>query len=199
SRQLDLAAALVLEWPSMLLRVAAALAVGFTLLAMPLIDAPGVRRLVPSHSLLAQARASASTPSSGVPRTPEGRPNLQGIWQVRNSAAVDLEDHPARYGGRPGRSVVEGGSIPYQPWALAKKRENAAAGAEADPLAKGYMPGVPRIMDMDFPYQIFQTRTHVGITFEWSQVFRLIYTDGSPHHQGIEFWMGDSRGRWEGD
>ena len=118
---------------------------------------------------------------------------------MRNSAAVDLEDHPARHGGRAGRSVVEGGSIPYQPSALAKKRENAAAGSAADPLAKCYMPGVPRIMYMDFPYHIFQTRNHVGITFEWSQVFRLIYTDGSSHHQGIDFWMGDSRGRWDGD
>jgi len=37
------------------------------------------------------------------------------------------------------------------------------------------------------------------MTFEWSQVFRLIYTDGSKHQDGIEFWMGDSRGRWDGD
>jgi hypothetical protein len=112
---------------------------------------------------------------------------------------VDLEDHPARHGGRAGQSVVEGGTIPYQPWALAKKRENAAAGTVADPLAKCYIPGVPRIMYMDFPYHIFQTRNHIAITFEWSQVFRLIYTDGSQHYQGIDFWMGDSRGRWEGD
>ena len=61
------------------------------------------------------------------------------------------------------------------------------------------MPGVPRIMYMDFPYHIFQTRDHVAITFEWSQVFRLIYTNGSKPPAGIDFWMGDSRGRWEGD
>jgi hypothetical protein len=181
---------------SMLQRVAAALAVGLILPAMPLIDAPGVRWVGTSPPVLAQTRAAAP---SGVPRTADGRPNLQGIWQVRNSAAVDLEDHPARHGGRAGQSVVEGGTIPYQPWALAKKRENAAAGTVADPLAKCYIPGVPRIMYMDFPYHIFQTRNHIAITFEWSQVFRLIYTDGSQHYQGIDFWMGDSRGRWEGD
>ena len=28
-------------------------------------------------------------------------------------------------------------------------------------------------------YRIFQTRDHVAMTFEWSQVFRLIYTNGS--------------------
>ena len=61
------------------------------------------------------------------------------------------------------------------------------------------MPGVPRIMYMEWPFQIFQTRDHIAMTFEWSQVFRLIYTNGSKPSEDLEFWMGDSRGRWEGD
>jgi hypothetical protein len=99
----------------------------------------------------------------------------------------------------PGRSVVEGGPIPYQPWAAAKKLENAANRRTADPLGKCYMPGVPRIMYMEFPFHIFQTRDHLAITFEWSQMYRVIYTNGAPAPEGIDFWMGDSRGRWEGD
>jgi hypothetical protein len=130
---------------------------------------------------------------------PDGRPNLQGIWQVRNRASYDLQDHVARHGMPAGRSVVEGGEIPYQPWAAKKKLENFAARATADPLARCYMPGVPRIMYMEWPFQLYQTRDHVAMTFEWSQVHRLIYTDGSETPDGLEFWMGDSRGRWEGD
>ena len=61
------------------------------------------------------------------------------------------------------------------------------------------MQGVPRIMYMDFPFHIFQTKDHVAITFEWTQVHRLIYLTGTPKHEGLEFWMGDSRGTWEGD
>ncbi len=140
-----------------------------------------------------------SVAGAQVPRTADGKPNLQGIWQVRNRAAADLEDHAAKNGMPAGRSVVEGGTIPYQPWALAKKRENFANRATADPLSKCYMPGVPRIMYMEFPFHIFQTRDHIAIAFEWSQVFRLIYTNGKPGPGGFEFWMGDSRGRWEGD
>ena len=35
---------------------------------------------------------------------------------------------------------------------------------------------------------------------EYSRAQRIIYTDGSQHPRGpIEFWMGDSRGRWEED
>ena len=37
------------------------------------------------------------------------------------------------------------------------------------------------------------------MTFEWQQVFRLIYTNESSPPEDLEFWMGDSRGRWEGD
>ena len=55
-------------------------------------------------------------------------------------------------------------------------------------------------MYMEYPFQIFQTAEHLAITFEWSQVYRLIYTAGQPTlHEGIESWMGNSRGRWEGD
>jgi len=145
--------------------------------------------------LLMQTLASAST----LPRTADGKPNLQGIWQVRNRASYDLQDHAARHGMPAGAGVVEGGEIPYQSWASARKQQNYANRETADPLSKCYMPGVPRIMYMEFPFHIFQTRDHIAINFEWSSVFRLIYVNGKPGPTGIEFWMGDSRGRWEGD
>ena len=110
----------------------------------------------------------APSPARTIPRTADGRPNLQGIWQVRNSAASDLQDHAARPGMPGGKGVVEGGEIPYQPWAAAKKHENFAKRQTADPLAKCYMPGVPRIMYMEYPFQIFQTPEQIAITFEWS-------------------------------
>ena len=146
------------------------------------------------------ARSTAKpTDPKALPRTADGKPNLQGIWQVRNRAAYDLQDHPARHGMPAGKSVVEGGEIPYRPEAARKKLENYANRQTADPLVNCYLPGIPRIMYMEFPFHIFQTRDHVAMTFEWSQVFRLIYTNGSAPPTGIDFWMGDSRGRWEGD
>ena len=75
---------------------------------------------------LACAPSGSPGANPNIPRTPGGRPNLQGIWQVRNSAAADLLDHAARHEMRAGRSVVDGNEIPYQPWAAAKKLENAA-------------------------------------------------------------------------
>jgi hypothetical protein len=150
-------------------------------------------------AILAVASCSRTQPGASIPRTADGKPNLHGVWQVENSAASGLEDHVARHGMLAGRSVVEGGTIPYKPEAASKRIELAANQASADPLEKCYMPGVPRIMYLDFPFQIFQTPSHLAITFEWSQVHRVIYTNGVPGPEGIDFWMGDSRGRWEGD
>ena len=68
-----------------------------------------------------------------APRTADGKPNLNGIWQAMNTAHWDLEPHAAGPSVMPtmgsafavpgGLGVVEGDSIPYLPAALAKKKE----------------------------------------------------------------------------
>ena len=68
-----------------------------------------------------------------------------------------------------------------------------------DPVLKCYLPGVPRAMYMPFPFQILQTPTHTSIVYEFDHATRLIYTNGTKHPGPLDFWMGDSRGRWEGD
>ncbi len=135
-----------------------------------------------------------------LPRTADGKPNLQGIWQASTTAGADLEDHAASLNMLAGRSVIEGGgAIPYQPWAAKKKAENFQLRQVADPLSKCYIPGVPRVMTLDFPFQIFQTPKAVTMAFEWELDYRMIYTDGTKHPEETDFWMGDSRGHWEGD
>ena len=144
--------------------------------------------------------APVAAAAQALPRTSDGRPNLQGIWQVLNTAAWDIQDHQARLGEPAGQGVVEGNELPYRPEALAKKRQNFENRSTADPDSKGYLPGVPRIMYMPFPFQILQTRDQVAIAFEYDRGIRTIYTNGTEHPKGaINWWMGDSRGRWEGD
>ena len=84
---------------------------------------------------------------------------------------------------------------------MTKKQENFRTRATADLVdAKGFLPGVPRMMYMPFPFQIVQTPKYFVIISEYSRAQRIIYTDGSMHPPGpLEFWMGDSRGRWDGD
>ena len=143
---------------------------------------------------------TAPAAASGIPRTPEGKPDFSGVWQVLNTAAWNIEAHQAEEGVPPGLGVVVGGGIPYQASALEKRKENFANRTARDTAAKCFMPGVPRITYMPHPFQIVQTPQKTTILYEYIHVIRHIYTDGTPHPRGpIEWWMGDSRGRWEGD
>jgi hypothetical protein len=102
-------------------------------------------------------------------------------------------------GGVPaGSGVVEGDEIPYQPWALAKRKENADHWLERDPEIKCFMPGVPRATYMPYPFQILQSTNKILIAYEFAGATRTIHLDkvgDSPSPS----WMGWSRGRWDGD
>src|SRR5215831_7409186 len=69
-----------------------------------------------------------------APRTKDGKPDLNGIWQAVNTAYWDIEGHGAApsvmwqlgaaFSEPPGLGIVEDGPIPYKPDALRKKQEN---------------------------------------------------------------------------
>ena len=75
----------------------------------------------------AQARAAVQT----LPRTANGKPDFQGIWQVRNKAAGDLLQE---------KGIVEGGAIPYLTAAAAKQKDNLKNRKTADPLEQCFFP-----------------------------------------------------------
>ena len=191
----------------------------------------GNRWTVAMSALVASAAAaiwlnvmplSGQAPGNRLPRTADGRPDLNGIWQVLNTANYDLQAHTARaamalrpgpvvpvpaaqvvalgaVGAVPaGLGVVEGDEIPYQPWAAAKKKENQENWLTLDPEIKCYLPGVPRATYMPFPFQIFQSHSATFIAYEYAGAVRNIYmTDPGP--PPLDSWMGQSVGRWDGD
>jgi hypothetical protein len=150
---------------------------------------------------LSPAQGAAQTSTAYTPpKTADGQPDLQGIWQVLNTAAWDIQDHGAMLGVPAGRGVVEGDEIPYTPAALAKKQQNLKNREALDPVNKCVLPGVPRLTYMPYPFQIVQQADRVTILHEYSHVVRFIYMNGNPHPAGhIDWYMGDSRGRWEGN
>ncbi len=112
------------------------------------------------------------------------------------------------YGAGPaGQSIVEGGDIPYQPSALAKKKQNFENRMKVDvskdmtwhdlgdPEMKCYMPGVPRATYMPFPFQIVQgSSLYILIAYEFTSATRIIrmnWKEAAP----TDAWMGWSRGR----
>jgi len=158
-----------------------------------------VRQVVAYLESLSSETSVTPAPSYDGPRTTAGRPDLNGIWQVLSPAAWDIRAHNAQDGVPAGLGVVEGNDIPYQEWAVTQQQENYANRMTEDPVRKCYLPGVPRTTYMPFPFRILQTPDHVVMTYEFAHVVRIIYTDGSPHPLPNDFWMGDSRGHWDGD
>ena len=157
---------------------------------------------------MAVVPAICQTSSYKAPRTPDGKPNLNGVWQALNTANWDIEDHSAAPGPLsalgaagavpPGQGVVEGGALPYQPSALAKRKENFANRLTADPEIKCYMPGVPRATYMPQPFQILQGAKSIIIAYQFAGTVRNIAME-NPGPSPAPAWMGWSVGHWEGE
>ncbi len=152
---------------------------------------------------LSGGEAAAAT-KAGIPRLANGKPDFSGIWQTTSAADYDLEPHSARRDGTspvpPGPGVVEGGQIPYLPGALEQKRKNFAERQTADPRNKCYTLGVPRSVYYPEPFQIFQRARDLTIHHQFGHSVRTIHTNGTAHPaEPNDWWLGDSRGRWDGD
>lgn len=146
--------------------------------------------------------------SSAIPRTSDGKPDLNGIWQALSSANWNLEPHIATQGAvetlgaigavAPGPGVVAGGSIPYLASALPQRQQNYLDRRTEDPEAKCFMAGLPRATYMPHPFQIFQTDSDIMMVYQYAGADRTVYMSDQIDAP-VESWMGWSNGRWEGD
>jgi hypothetical protein len=179
-----------------------------------MLDRSSFTKFAGATASLLVAVAFCAWPTAGgaqpykAPRTVDGKPNLNGIWQTLNTANWDLQEHAARSGPvvalgaagavPAGLSVVEGNDIPYLPAAAAKKKENFESRLTADPEIKCYLPGVPRATYMPYPFQIVQTPNYILMAYEYAGATRTIYMDKTPPNPA-DSWMGHSVGHWDGD
>jgi hypothetical protein len=171
--------------------------------------------LVTAAAILLTVNAAQAQPQLDRPERISGHSNFNGVWQALNTAYWNLEAHSAEApAGSPGsnafwqlgaiaaipagRNVVRGGTIPYLPEALAKRNENRANWPAADPEAKCYMLGVPRVTYHNFPFQIFQGDGDLLFVYPFAATNRVIYM--KDHSElPVDSWMGKSNGAWEGD
>ena len=164
--------------------------------------------IVAAGLLLLPTLAAAQSSAADIPRTSDGRPDLNGIWQVLNSANWNLEPHTASQGAvetlgaigavAPGLGVVVGGQIPYLPEAAAQRDENFRNRRTEDPEARCFRPGLPRATYMPYPFQIFQTDGDIFVAYQYAGAVRTIFLQERVDIP-VESWMGWSNGRWEGD
>jgi hypothetical protein len=150
-----------------------------------------------------------------APRTPDGKPDLSGIWQNNrggggqrggggaNAAPAPppqpSDGPPAAQFGNVGAGFKEG--LPFQPWAaeLVKKRmaDNSKDNPDAHCLPMGFM----QFHTHPEPRKIIQTPGVTVIIYEANHGLRQIFTDGRPlpGKDAEPWWYGYSVGRWEGD
>jgi hypothetical protein len=143
-------------------------------------------------------------PSRGIPRTPDGKPNLSapapraadghpdlsGIWEP--SANKYVRDIAAD---------LKPGDVPFQPWAktLFEQREDGSHSRE-DPDANCLPQGVPKIDAAPVPWKLIQGPRQVTILYEAFNLFREIFTDGRELPKDPNpTWLGYSVGHWDGD
>ncbi len=150
---------------------------------------------------LAAVPLHAAGADTKIPRLASGKPDFSGIWQTTSAADYDLEPHSGRKDAPPSAGIVEGDAIPYLPAALAQKRKNFENRLTADPRLKCWTLGTPRGIYYPEPFQIFQRDRDLTIVFEFGDSVRTIHTNGTKHpaEGDNEFWLGDSRGRFEGN
>jgi len=100
------------------------------------------------------------------PKATDGHPDLSGVWMPNSGPLQDLA------------VGVQGGDVPYQPWAaqLVKERANGARGKD-DPAAY-CIPGMPKLIVLPYPYKIMHQPGVTVILYEGFTTFRQIFTDG---------------------
>ena len=207
--------------------------------------------LWPATSALAQT--SSARPAWTAPRTPDGQPDLQGIW---TNATITPLERPASMAGKAFLTEAEAaaiekrtadnraandkagplesgsynrfwyddgtkvlstrqtslvvdppdGRVPVKPSAEARRDDYEARNADSyefmSPWDRCITRGIPGSM---FPagynnaYQIIQTPGYVTIHYEMIHDARIIPLDNRPRSSRMQTWMGEPRGRWDGD
>jgi hypothetical protein len=170
----------------------------------------GVLLVAQGGALAAEPAHHSAKSGAASPALLGGKPNLNGVWQVMNTADWNLEPHDAAQAPAaaeqlgalgavpPGLGVVEGGKIPYLPAAVGQRDANMKSAPKGDPEAACYLPGIPRATYIDHPFQIFQAANgDMLFAYEYAAANRTIYMK-KVEVPAIDTWMGTSYGSWEG-
>ncbi len=196
------------------LSISAMLGVGFCLASISSLSIAAQDAPKPAAKHEAQKPAQ----SAATPRTPDGKPDLSGVWnpgggppliirkddQGRTTKLLFAEpdadfskgdaQHRAERAAAPNQP-------PYKPELLAKVKFLDENTNEDDGTLHCQPPGVPR---MGPPRQIVEYPGHMVFLYQGGEssinTFRVIPVDGQPHRTDADpSYLGDSVGHWEGD
>jgi hypothetical protein len=168
-------------------------------------------------------------PTAGVPKTPDGKPNLvapaprtadgkpdlSGIWRnARGFGPGAL----AGVGGAAGAPLLDGtippranqfwdigwglkGGLPLRPWAAELLKKRMADDGKDNPDAHCLPMGLMQLHNHPQPRKIIQTPRVIVMLYEGNAGIRQIFMDGRPlpGNDPQPWWYGYSTGKWDGD
>jgi hypothetical protein len=155
-------------------------------------------------------------PTAGVPRTPDGKPNLSAACPRTADGKPDLSGLWVMQTKREGNPNFPGceavsdafvnigagltGGLPYQPWAAALVKTRQTEQRVNDPMSRCIPIGPVRLHTWNGPRKLVQAPGLLILMNELDTTYRQIYTDGralpvDPNPS----WNGYSSGKWEGD
>jgi hypothetical protein len=130
------------------------------------------------RAFFAQLTGPHDVPRGPTPRTPNGKPDLSGVWLPSFPSASENPE-PLR-------------------WAAAVTKERQENGSKDIPSSRCLPLGVIMSTFL-FPYEFVQTPKLLVMMYE-GEFPRQIFLDGRPHPKDIDpSWLGHSIGRWEQD
>lgn len=159
-------------------------------------------------------------PTAGIPRTPDGKPNLSAPAPRTADGKPDLsglwEMERKELGGEPGNTIGLGdeqvnrefgnigarlqGGLPYEPWAAQLVKTRSTEGNTQDPLSNGLPVGPVRLHTYAALRKMIQVPGLLVILNELGASYRQIFTDGRPlPADPSPTWNGYSTGKWDGD
>jgi hypothetical protein len=126
-----------------------------------------------------------------APRTPDGKPDLSGLWQPASGGADPQFSDIAK-------EIKDG--LPFQKWAADLVKARRAVNNKDDPDGHCQPLGTVKMHLHPYPRKIIQLPGLMVILYERDTVYRQIFTDGRPLPVDPQpSFYGYSTAKWEGD
>jgi hypothetical protein len=189
---------------------------GLAAITVAVVTAPLLAAQWPRHPTPGMPRTPDGKPNldAPAPRTPDGKPDLSGIWEYarpRQRVFVGV-------GGAGGTPLPDGTvpnillqfwdisfgmkePLPFQPWAAELRKQRMANNQADNPDAHCLPIGFMQLHTHPQPRKIVQTPGLIVIMWEANYGLRQVFLDGRslPTSDPQPWWYGYSIGKWEGD
>jgi hypothetical protein len=160
---------------------------------IPLFAAPPLRAQWLNYPTTGLPRKPDGKPNlnAPVPRAPDGKPDLSGLWEGKSAGGGSLMENIDKF--------VKGG-LPLSPWGAELLKARLANEDKDDPDGYCQPLGPIRMHVHPYPRKIVQLPGVLMILFERDNTFRQIFTDGRPLPPDMQpAFNGYSTAKWEGD